>query len=171
MSVEHFGSPMVCIKQCIYRNPGSTASLPYESRKQAEQLTSEIACLGWGTALIEEVYNFIEVEEAKRGKPPFDIPRMRFVQAALAIAKTDAKETFLIEEVIDEKKEGKFVKYLNNDSPKPIKLKNPERIMRAEFLSFAQHAQYMKTGGMAFISDFQGVYTKLTLSSSLLYRL
>ena len=52
---------------------------------------------------------------------------------------------------------GPFVKYTNNTSPEPLPNLSPDEEYRAEFLCFAQHVQWEKTGQLAFISDFQGM--------------
>uniref|UniRef100_A0ACB7IVE8 Uncharacterized protein n=1 Tax=Pleurotus cornucopiae TaxID=5321 RepID=A0ACB7IVE8_PLECO len=84
---------------------------------------------------------------------------MRFVHAALANSKEvdGIKKSYLIEEVID----GKFVKYINNDSPELLPMENGDQERRAKFLAFAQHVQYFKTESV-FISDLQGGDTLLT---------
>ncbi|KAF8164945.1 hypothetical protein B0H34DRAFT_628755, partial [Crassisporium funariophilum] len=65
---------------------------------------------------------------------------------------------YLVEEFIDPVQEGRFVKYINNSSAKPLLmlLPNKEYVNTAYFLCFAQHVQYLKTGGIAYISDLQG---------------
>ena len=87
---------------------------------------------------------------------------MRYVQAGLAIevskdpAGTDRQNTYLLEEFIDSEDPGWFVKYLNNNSAEPHKFKDEERSIRAEFLSFSQHVQFIETGSQAYLSDLQG---------------
>ena len=83
---------------------------------------------------------------------------MRFVKSALAVVDT-THETFMLEEVIDEAVDGIFMKYIGNGSVKPLDFLTGAAAYRAEFLSFSQHVQYMKTKGLAFIGDFQGKQT------------
>ncbi|KAG0703266.1 alpha-kinase family-domain-containing protein [Suillus ampliporus] len=91
--------------------------------------------------------------------PSFNIPQVRFVDAALVIEQGADKSVFLLEEFI----EGKFQKYLNNDSVLPrLFLKDDDAEYLAEFLSFSQHIQYWKTKRLAFVSDYQGSTTLLT---------
>jgi hypothetical protein len=150
----------ICLKQCFYQNPGSVTFKPYDGCKQAEKLTVELNCLGWASALMNIVYRFIEKEEGNQGKQPeFEVPKMRFVKSGLAITVIDDEKTaYLVEEVIDNTEEGWFVKYLNNDSAIPRVFARKEWTIRAEFLSFAQHVQFLKTDGTAYVSDFQGKY-------------
>jgi hypothetical protein len=90
------------------------------------------------------------------GKPPFEIPQMRFVNAALAVAQNTKHDTYMLEEVIDEATDGGFVKYIGNGSAKPYRQSNNDLARRGQFLAFAQHVQYLKTKHLAFVGDFQG---------------
>ena len=119
----------------------------------------EISCLVWARVLLDLVYKFIDKGIALHGEPPFHIPQMRFVDAALAVEHNMAESTdgrvFLLEEVIGEN-EGRFRKYVNNVSAVPVPFGNGDDEERALFLTFAQHVQYFKTKKLAFVSDFQG---------------
>ena len=154
----------VCLKQCIRRSPPTTAIGPsrhevivYDNRKQAELLTTEINCLSWARGLMGLVYDFLHYGVARYGPPPQPIPEMSFVSASLAVGVDGPRDTFLLEDVIDRQKEGKFVKYISNNSAKPVVFENdPERTQIAQFLAFCQHVQYIRTRNLAFVSDFQG---------------
>ncbi|KAJ8692171.1 hypothetical protein PTI98_009508 [Pleurotus ostreatus] len=147
-------SSYVCIKQAFYEKPDGKLAY-YSGAKQSEILDKEIACLVWASALLDLVYDFIKFNE----KAPFNIPQMRFVHAALANSNEvdGVKKSYLIEEVIN----GKFIKYINNDSPELLPMENQDQERRAKFLAFAQHVQYFKTESV-FISDLQGGDTLLT---------
>jgi hypothetical protein len=156
------------VKQGFYVDPNSSIKKIYDGPRQAEMLTMELNCIGWASALMTCVYDFIKESEAGIGFPPFDVPRMQYVQCGLAISKPEDSNhpgpshghaAYLIEEYIDTNKtSGKnwFVKYLNNSSARPRQFEDPKKNLRAEFLSFAQHVQFWKTDGLAFVSDFQG---------------
>jgi len=123
----------------------------------------EIACAVWARALLNLVYDFIDKETKRFGRIPFNIPRFRFVELALAMEHDSAtrgrqnyNSIFLLEEVIAEDQQGPFRKYLNNVSPTPLVMSSPEDDERAKFLSFSQHVQYVKTMKQAFVSDYQG---------------
>lgn len=151
----------VCIKQCIHREQNAdtfkSPIMVYDSCKQAELLMMEINCTRWAAALMGVVYTFIEAECRIRGHPPFNIPKMKFVPVALAIAQNDKRDTYLIEDIINAADDGEFTKYINNNSAKPLVFRNnEERTGIAAFLAFAQHVQYHKTQQLAFVSDFQG---------------
>ena len=156
-------STQVCVKQGFYLNPNSSSRKIYDGPRQAEMLTMEMNCIGWASALMSCVYDFMKESEARYGLPPFDVPHMQYVQCGLAISKPEVNHpghsAYLLEEYIETSKtSGKnwFVKYLNNSSAKPRQFEDPRQTLRAEFLSFAQHVQFWKTKGLAFVSDFQG---------------
>lgn len=109
-----------------------------------------------GQALTGSVCRFIDAELPSRGNPPLPIPKMRFVGVGLAIGTDEDKKTYLVEEFIDPKTEGPFVKYINNASPTPFFFPDEATNTRAIFLSFSQHVQYIKTNKLVFVSDYQG---------------
>jgi Alpha-kinase family len=169
-------STQVCIKQTFFTSssedspPNLKKHLVYKGQTQAANLSVELNCLGWASALMDLVYSFMKKEEPVYGRPPFEVPQMRYVKAGLAIEVskdsegTEKQNAYLLEEFIDSEDPGWFVKYLNNNSAKPHKFKDEERSIRAEFLSFSQHVQYIETGSQAYLSDLQGRSLNLTLS-------
>jgi hypothetical protein len=170
--ITHFGhtniplfgkSTQVCVKQTFSATGSSKKRVVYQGQTQATNLSVELNCLGWASALMDLVYRFMKKEEPVRGFPPFEVPQMRYVQAGLAISK-DAEgrqNAYLLEEFIDSEDPGWFVKYLNNNSAKPRKFKDEKLTIRAEFLSFSQHVQFIETGSQAFVSDLQGKFKSL----------
>jgi len=170
VSVFDSVSTQVCVKQGFYTDPNSPLRKIYDGPRQAEMLTMELNCIGWASALMTCVYDFMKESEAVVGLPTFDVPHMQYVQCGLAISKPEGHRAghtaYLIEEYIDtDKTSGKnwFVKYLNNSSARPRQFEDRRQTLRAEFLSFAQHVQYWKTEGLAFVSDFQGEHTSTEL--------
>lgn len=101
------------------------------------------------------VYDFINKHITMHGEPPFLIPKMHFMKNALAIADM-TRDTYMLEELIDEVVQGAFMKYIGNGSRKPFEFIDDAAAYRAGFLVFCQHVQYLKTKGLAFIGDFQG---------------
>ncbi|KAJ7086781.1 hypothetical protein B0H15DRAFT_781757 [Mycena belliarum] len=134
---------------------------------KAKLLSMEVRCLGWGNVLLFMVYDFIRRSIREMDvPPPFAIPQMRFVNAALASTQDvagDSRDLFLVEERIREDKEGKFRKYINNRAAIPTQFQNAGDNERAAFLAFTQHVQYYMTFKTVFVSDYQGT----SLSSSL----
>ena len=158
----HLGSPaisdstLVCIKQCWYPCKVSGACLVYDNITQVTKLSAKINCLCWASALMGIVYDFVDKHISMHGKPSFVIPRMCFMKSGLAIVDSIC-DTYMVEEVIDEAIDGMFVKYIGNGSVKPYDFLDKAATYRAEFLTFSQHVQYLKTKGLAFIGDFQGM--------------
>ncbi len=125
---------------------------------QAKVLTMELRCLTWARVLLLIVYDFIRRFERVKGIPiPFEIPKLAFVQAALAIVPAPDRDLYLLEECIGPN-EGKFRKYINNRAAIPTIFDNEDDNNRAEFLAFSQHYQYLKTHKTVFVSDYQGIY-------------
>ncbi|KAJ7303718.1 hypothetical protein DFH08DRAFT_613003, partial [Mycena albidolilacea] len=94
------------------------------------------------------------------------IPRMRFVGIAFATeGKSSERSVFLVEEQIEESREGQFRKYINNRAPIPTTfVSDSENGTRASFLTFTQHWQFKRTHGLAFDIEmlFAGGDTLLT---------
>jgi hypothetical protein len=146
----------ICIKQAFYLDRATAARLLYEGPRQAEVLTTEINCSRWASALMCLVYEFMEKADKLRGKPPFSILQMRYVNIALAVANNDKRETYLLEEVVGES-DGDFRKYINNTSSVPLSQTDAKRQYVGKFLSFAQHVQMVETAEHVFVSDQQGI--------------
>ncbi|KZT18521.1 hypothetical protein NEOLEDRAFT_1029590, partial [Neolentinus lepideus HHB14362 ss-1] len=99
------------------------AIVPHDAMTQTKKLYMEIACLAWAVMLMDLVCSYIAKIVEWKGQPTsFTVPQMRFVKAAISIpcingsllATNDV--VYLLEGLIDENWEGKFCKYLNNDS-------------------------------------------------------
>lgn len=141
----------VCLKQGFSTRDNGEKVL-YAPITQLSFLGGELNILGWATTMMNIVYKFIAVREKDVGKPMFGVPAMRFVCAGLAICQTETKEPYLVEEWID----GQFVKYIHNRSGHPRHFDDAEYDLRARFLSFCQHVQFLKTDKSAYVSDYQG---------------
>ncbi|KAJ6534301.1 hypothetical protein B0H19DRAFT_964622, partial [Mycena capillaripes] len=160
------GSVDICAKRTYYEKAtdGMTYYYPHPSPRQGQDLMSEIACNVWSACLLDDVYRGIDkfISTAPT-PPPFEIPRLRFVRVAFA---SEGKQTtkdyarsgmvFLLEELIDEKEQGPFRKYINNRAAIPTSFQDEENRHRAGFLAFTQHWQFKVTHGLAFVSDYQG---------------
>ena len=160
-----FPSGKVCVKQVFDKLPdGSIVRL--KGRHELERLSVECNCLIWASLLLDFTYQFINREVEGRGGLSRPIPELRFTRSMIAIVRESTMEkAFLIEEWLDpDDGECPFVKYLGNRFLEPcVPLTAPPRTHEiAEFLSFAQHIQWQKTGGLAFTSDYQGAGGVLT---------
>ena len=145
----------ICIKQCWYRGQTTGSRLIYDSATQVMKLSQELNCIRWASGLMHLVYDFID-KHIQSEPAPFKIPKMRFVFTALVVIDNETHDTYMIEEMIDDASEGDFVKYIGNNSAKPVCFLDQGMVTRAEFLAFCQHVQYVKTKQLAFIGDFQG---------------
>ncbi|OBZ65147.1 hypothetical protein A0H81_14875 [Grifola frondosa] len=157
----------LCAKQTFYVSKNQR--IPHDGRKQAKNLITEVQCLVWARALLDLAYAFVEKEMETRditqlpvpaGIEP--IPKLRFVEATLAVEQGGEQSVYLLEEVIDTNTEGIFKKYINNDSPDPLHFDDATQNHRAQFLSFTQHVQYVTTGKLAFVTDYQGGHSILS---------
>ncbi|KAJ3714715.1 hypothetical protein C8R42DRAFT_682093 [Lentinula raphanica] len=161
----------VCLKRCFDRDVTNGEKLMYCKDKQFEELSRELNCLLWAKIMLRLVYDYIDsANESSGSVPPFSIPKLHFVDAALAVvtAADGREEFYMIEELIPENHGWSFTKYICNNSAVPLLSNNlesqhtAERNHCARFLSFAQHIQYIQTSSLAFTSDFQGANHLLT---------
>ncbi|KAF6745209.1 hypothetical protein DFP72DRAFT_824733, partial [Ephemerocybe angulata] len=111
----------------------------------------------WATALMITTYRYIASIDSDLGKPPFAVPRLRFVANATSISPS-IRSSYMLEERI----EGDFIKYVHNDDPEPLLDPEDPEYNTAVFLCFTQHVQYIQTHKKAFISDYQGAGNLLT---------
>ncbi|KAI6167714.1 hypothetical protein EDD17DRAFT_858114 [Pisolithus thermaeus] len=139
------------------------------------KLYCEANTLYWAKALLTMTYDFIDSAISSAASvPPFKIPRLRFVEAGLALAHLQFTKglvkpkfggtvcgVYLLEEKI-EGGSATFTKYIHNMDCRPSLSVHEDRYDIAEFLAFTQHVQYSKTGGLVFISDYQGSRMLLT---------
>ena len=139
--------------------------------QQQLKLKTELKAIAWGSALLNYVYEFIKM---KKQDTVIDIPEFRFVKAALGTEGQEVLENqrqlYLLEEFIetDPYGQGAFRKYVNNANAKPLGGLNSVNRRRARFLCFTQHVQYMMTGKLAFVSDYQGKFKILVPDTDLL---
>lgn len=89
------------------------------------------------------------------------VPRLRLVYAAVAIPE-DLLDHVGAAYLLEERIEGKFIKYINNNSAAPAHHLRGKEEKTALFLCFAQHVQYQLTNEVVYLSDFQGSGDLLT---------
>ncbi|KAI6142100.1 hypothetical protein BKA82DRAFT_4438534 [Pisolithus tinctorius] len=146
----------------------------YALQDESNILYHEANALYWAKALLQMTYQFIDcaVKDTKV-PPPFEIPRLRFVDAGLLFAYSDVPaETergsgkpskpssivnvaYLVEELIHTSSDDEFVKYIHNGDVAPCFLLDTKAEEITDFLAFTQHIQYIMTGGQVYISDYQ----------------
>lgn len=152
----------VCVKQLRAYRDHKNLLKRRDVNYTIKELSGELFCLEWASSLMDYVNDWVAGKVESRGEePPFPIPQMEFVQGALVLARHGASEkAFLVETLIKEESDGPFIKYIHNSLPAPsdhVQELGGEFLKRAEFLCFAQHLQYWKTGQLFFVSDFQGL--------------
>ncbi|KAG1858116.1 hypothetical protein F4604DRAFT_1684996 [Suillus subluteus] len=171
----------VAVKRPFYKNyplgssntPGNFTIGRYVIKEEMAKLFREANVLYWAGSLLQFAYDFIDhCIYRSTEPPPFDIPRLRFVDAGLAVSYAQTPPTtsyqkskaniprsgYLVEELIS----GDFLKYIHNMDCQPMLDPDEPGYEIAEFLACTQHIQYVKTGGLAFISDYQGDSELLT---------
>ncbi|KAG2335884.1 hypothetical protein BDR05DRAFT_1018043 [Suillus weaverae] len=113
---------------------------------------------------------FIFAETHCPTPPPFNIPRVHFVDAGLAFSysQRDSKPTragsktgltcagYLVEELIEGGSDT-FLKFIHNMDSNPLLDEDDYCYKVALFFAFTQHVQYVKMGGLAFILDYQDI--------------
>jgi hypothetical protein len=143
----------------------------YVIADEIPKLFREANVLYWAGSLLQFSYDFIDHCISRSTEPPpFQVPRLRFVNAGLALSyahtasgtnekskPSSPRAGFLIEELIKDS-DSNFVKYIHNMDCNPMLDPGEFGYEIAEFLACTQHIQYIKTGGLAFISDYQGMY-------------
>ncbi|KIO01737.1 hypothetical protein M404DRAFT_149449 [Pisolithus tinctorius Marx 270] len=133
----------------------------YALQDESNILYHEANALYWAKALLQMTYQFIDcaVKDTKV-PPPFEIPRLRFVDAGLLFAYSDPSSivnvAYLVEELIHTSSDDEFVKYIHNGDVAPCFLLDTKAEEITDFLAFTQHIQYIMTGGQVYISDYQG---------------
>ncbi|KAG2138404.1 uncharacterized protein EDB93DRAFT_1090732, partial [Suillus bovinus] len=127
------------------------------------KLFREANVLYWAKVLLGLIYDFIDHAIAGTpDPPPFNIPRMWFVEVGLTLSYSQgsSKSTiktgvpsagFLLEEVIDGED---FMKFIHNMDLNPLLDPEQDGYDFAQFLAFTQHVQCTKTGRLVFISDY-----------------
>ncbi|KAG2113268.1 hypothetical protein BD769DRAFT_1364205, partial [Suillus cothurnatus] len=140
------------------------------------KLVKEANVLYWSRSLLQLTYAFIDGCIASSDEPlPFIIPHVRFVDAGMAISYSqwDPKPTragsktgstcvgYLVEELIEGSPDA-FLKFIHNMDSNPLLDQDDYHYEVVLFFAFTQHVQYVKTGGLAFISDYQGSTELLT---------
>lgn len=176
----------VAVKRAYYKaNPPGTSKASvkckigrYALADEVPKLLKEGNVLYWAWSLLQLTYDFIDRSIISASElPPFKIPQVRFVDAGLAFAfgplpapkasssmTSSARAVYLVEELIPGRNED-FLKYVHNMDSNPLLDESDDGYDLALFFTFTQHIQYVKTRGLAFISDYQGMSGINTIST------
>ncbi|KLO07949.1 hypothetical protein SCHPADRAFT_835928, partial [Schizopora paradoxa] len=153
---------MESARETTKHSSSTNVDVPMVGKEQLAHLGDEVTCLMWASAFTTAVTRYVTQVITDKGNPPFQVPHFEYVTGALAMEVTfnHAQEkrvnAWLVERRISKEEQGPWRKYINNDSPVPLKQTNEDDITRAHFLAFSQHLQYKITGKLAFVSDYQG---------------
>ncbi|KAG1785331.1 uncharacterized protein HD556DRAFT_1250036 [Suillus plorans] len=191
---------VVVVKRPFHRPPSHAAGSStlkisrYALADEHEKLLNESNVLYWAKSLLNFTYEYIDhCVNAAPSPPSFQIPRVRFVDAGIALAfshhssntqatskqapMADVKAgmfsaVYLLEERVtsDTPDDQTFTKFIHNKDYGPSLDEDEYGYDLAVFLAFTQHIQYAKTEGLAFISDYQGSTELLTDPQILTHR-
>ncbi|KIO08753.1 hypothetical protein M404DRAFT_22604 [Pisolithus tinctorius Marx 270] len=158
---------------------GDSANKQYKRYVLAQELPllfQEANILYWAKSLLQMTYEYINLairDAADISIPAWiaNIPHLHFVEAGLALVYSTTSKgpstsagsvvaAYLLEERI-ECGDSKFMKFIHNVQYSSLLKPDHNTFHIAEFLIFMQHIQYMKTDGLAYISDYQGSTTLL----------
>lgn len=138
----------------------------------------------WAKSLLDYTYDYIDHHIGTSSMPPpFEIPCVCFVDAGVALGygqhnanskkgeKSDTKAgtvlaVYLLEEHILFDDNEVFTKFIHNMDCVPQLNQDEYGYDLAVFLAFMQHLQYVQTEGLAFISDYQGIYCHFSLDKT-----
>lgn len=164
----------VAVKQPFYKKyPPGNSKNPinfligcYTISDELPKLFREANVLYWAHALLTFAYEYIDHCVANSSEPPpFHIPRLCFIEASLTLSHdhgqpghksksmTMPRAGYLVEELIADD----FLKYIHNMDCNPMLDPYEVGYEITAFLACMQHIQYAKTGGLTFISDYQGM--------------
>ncbi|KAG2043748.1 hypothetical protein BDR03DRAFT_850993 [Suillus americanus] len=174
----------VVVKRPFHRNSSHDAAgsstlkiLCYALTDELKQLLKESNVLYWAKALLDFTYEYIDYCINAASTPPsFQIPRVCFVEAGIALAfshhSSNIQAVYLLEERVtfDPTGDETFTKFIHNKDCGPSLDEDEYGYDLAVFLAFTQHIQYAKTEGLAFISDYQGSTELLTDPQILTHR-
>ncbi|KAF8574738.1 hypothetical protein K439DRAFT_1266835, partial [Ramaria rubella] len=139
----------------------------YSPTEELCLLSLEGNALYWAMSLMDMVYRFMRLHEVRQPETMVSMnillltlinSQVRFIHSGLALihgADGKTAKAALLEEVVDSA-QGDFRKFVHNRSATPLPESSDPDYTLTCFLCFAQHVQWTKTRGMAFLLDFQG---------------
>lgn len=137
------------------------------SAEQHSMTLVELNLFVWARVLLADVYRFIAHALHNGNTTDLRIFPFRMVDTALAFGNKES--IFLVEQSISPAtNQGHFRKYLTNSSAVPLDQSNTEDTLRALFLSFTQHVQFVRTKGYMFLCDYQGMSATFHSSTALI---
>ncbi|KAG1799650.1 uncharacterized protein BJ212DRAFT_1401646 [Suillus subaureus] len=160
-----FTAMHVVAKRVFFRKrDGNSKRQRFSKEDELGRTLDEANCLYWATCLMSLIYIFVdEMLQTQTVKQTVanEIPRLRLVYAAVAIPE-DVSDRAGAAYLLEERIEGKFIKYINNNSAAPAHHLRGKEEKIGLFLCFAQHVQYQLTNEVVYLSNFQGSGDLLT---------
>jgi hypothetical protein len=157
-SLSILSATQLVAKRVFFRNNQVKGRRRFGREDELSKTLNEVNYLYWGGSLVRMAYMFVD-EMLKTGKVSQDvvdlIPHLCVVRAALAIP-NDPDSSLDAIYLVEEKIQGRFVKYINNNSAVPADSLQGREVVIGLFLCFIQHVQYQLTNSMVYLSDFQG---------------
>ncbi|KAG1809496.1 hypothetical protein EV424DRAFT_1515907 [Suillus variegatus] len=160
-----FTARQVVAKRVFFRKGEGKKRHRFSKEDELGKTLDEANCLYWATCLMSLVYIFVdEMIETKTVKAAVadQVPRLRLVHAAVAIPDDTSDHAGAATYLLEERIEGKFIKYINNNSAVPTYHLRGFEEKIGLFLCFAQHVQHRLTNEVVYLSDFQGSGNLLT---------
>lgn len=154
-----FTARQVVAKRVFFRKGEGKKRHRFSKEDELGKTLDEANCLYWATCLMSLVYIFVdEMIETKTVKAAVadQVPRLRLVHAAVAIPDDTSDHAGAATYLLEERIEGKFIKYINNNSAVPTYHLRGFEEKIGLFLCFAQHVQHRLTNEVVYLSDFQG---------------
>ncbi|CAK5279828.1 unnamed protein product [Mycena citricolor] len=161
----------VAVKQMIQGRDDQGSARRFDVATEHRHTICKGNLLLWAMSLFDLSLSFVDYILKKTRPLPSSliIPKICFVEGGIALvhdstvgknihAASSHGQTLVIEELI----ESPFVKFVHNRAPVPYLAADHPLFYMADILCFTQHVQYEKSGGLVFISDYQG--SKLLLS-------
>ncbi|KAG1869084.1 hypothetical protein C8R48DRAFT_553754, partial [Suillus tomentosus] len=128
----------------------------YALADELQKLLNESNVLYWAKSLLNFTYKYIDhCIDAASSHPSFQIPRVCFVDAGIALAFSHHLSN--TQGMSNQAPTADtFTKFIHNKDCEPSLDDDEYGYDLAVFLAFTQHIQYAKTDGLAFVSDYQG---------------
>ncbi|KZT57982.1 hypothetical protein CALCODRAFT_418388, partial [Calocera cornea HHB12733] len=154
----------VAAKRRYFRETPGGPRLRFGVEDENRFLEQEANLLYWATSLHELAQSFASKflsENPKSAASKLELPETCFVLGGLFQHGQESGNERSGLVVLIEELGSSFIKFINNSSPVPCVSEGPAGTV-GRYLAFCQHVQYVKTGGLAIISDYQGSLTMLS---------
>lgn len=165
----------IMIKCPYLHRPDQFNEPPYNQlgvKKECEKLFHKANILYWAKVFFKLAEDFVTKRIRNAPEPlPFTIPSIHFIDASFTFQYpmnlwargpkvTTVDAAYLCKEEIPDAN-TEFTKFIHNGNCVPLVKPGKPEYDVTQFLAFIQHVQYVKTKGLAYVSDYQGQYIPL----------